>query len=144
MPTIKLTDMEMKYISLLEGLTGVTVMDCVIDEEWDRVIYLVKPGQVGLAVGRDGINVKNLRKFIGKDVEIVEYAERLEDLIRNSLFPARVNHIRVRTSVNGRKIVVVSVNPSEKGLAIGKGGRNIARARLLAKRYFGVDNVVIT
>ncbi len=144
MPTIKLTDMEMKYISLLEGLTGVTVMDCVIDEEWDRVIYLVKPGQVGLAVGRDGINVKNLRKFIGKDVEIVEYAERLEDLIRNSLFPARVSHIRVRTSVNGRKIVVVSVNPSEKGLAIGKGGRNIARARLLAKRYFGVDNVVIT
>ncbi len=133
----------MQYITLLEGITGTTVIDCVIDEERGRVIYLVKPGEVGLAVGRNGVNVKSLRRLLKKDVEIVEYADDLEQLIRNSLFPARVDSVRLKKTSDGRKIVVVRVHPDDKGLAIGRGGRNIARARLLAKRYFDVDNVVI-
>jgi len=35
------------------------------------------------------------------------------------------------------------VHPEDKGLAIGRGGRNISRARILAKRYFDIDNVII-
>lgn len=143
MPSIKLTEVEMRYITLLEGLTGTTVLDCVVDEQNNRVIFLVKPGQVGLAVGRNGVNVKRLRKLIGKDVEIVEYAETPEKLIRNSLFPAQIISVRVKTDSNGRKIALVSVPPSEKGLAIGRGGRNISRARILAKRHFDIDNVII-
>ncbi len=143
MPSIKLTEVEMRYITLLEGLTGTTVLDCVVDEQNNRVIFLVKPGQVGLAVGRNGVNVKRLRKLIGKDVEIVEYAETPEKLIRNSLFPAQIISVRVKTDSNGRKIALVSVPPSEKGLAIGRGGRNISRARILAKRHFDIDNVLI-
>ena len=143
MPTVKLTDLEMKYITLLESITGTTVVDCVIDNDNNRIIFLVKKGQAGLAVGRNGSNIKRLRKLLGKDIEIVEYSETLEGLIRNSLFPARVTSVGVRTDSSGRKIVVASVPPAEKGIAIGREGRNIARARLLAKRYFDVDNVIV-
>lgn len=143
MPSVKLTDLEMKYISLVESLTGTTVIDCVIDNDNNRIIFLVKKGQAGLAVGRDGNNVKRLRKLIGKDVEIVEYSDTLEDLIKNSLFPARVTSIRLRKDLSGRKIVIATVPPNEKGIAIGREGRNIARARLLARRYFDVDNVIV-
>ncbi len=143
MPSVKLTDLEMKYISLVESLTGTTVIDCVIDNNNNRIIFLVKKGQAGLAVGRDGNNVKRLRKLIGKDVEIVEYSDTLEDLIKNSLFPARVTSIRLRKDSSGRKIVIATVPPNEKGIAIGREGKNIARARLLARRYFDVDNVIV-
>ncbi|RLE63896.1 MAG: NusA-like transcription termination signal-binding factor [Thermoprotei archaeon] len=143
MVSIKLTDVEMKYIYLLESITGVTTMDCVIDEENNRIIFLVKKGQVGIAVGRNGINIKRLQKLIGKNVEIVEYAETLEELIKNSLFPARVLSVRLKKDANNRKIVVVSVPANEKGLAIGKDGKNIKRARILAKRYFNIDWVTL-
>ncbi|MCD6458440.1 MAG: NusA-like transcription termination signal-binding factor [Thermoprotei archaeon] len=140
---IKLTDVEMKYIYLLESLTGVTSLDCVIDEEYNRIIFLVKKGQVGIAVGRNGINIRRLQKILGKNVEIVEYAETMEDLIKNSLFPARVISVRLKKDANNRKIAVVSVPAQEKGLAIGKDGKNIKRARLLAKRYFDIDWVTL-
>jgi len=36
------------------------------------------------------------------------------------------------------------VEPSDKGAAIGKNGKTAERTRLLAKRYFCIDNVIIT
>ncbi|HDH07181.1 MAG TPA: NusA-like transcription termination signal-binding factor, partial [Thermoproteales archaeon] len=38
---------------------------------------------------------------------------------------------------------LVSVPPADKGLAIGKNGRNISRARIIAKRYFDIEKIVI-
>lgn len=140
---IKLTEREMKYIALFESITGTTVKDCIIDDNLNRVIFLVKPGQAGLAVGRNGINVRRLRELFKKDVEIVEYAESVEQLIKNSLFPARVIAVKVANTQDKRKVAYVSVHPSDKGLAIGREGRNISRAKLLAKRYFGIDKVTI-
>jgi N utilization substance protein A len=37
----------------------------------------------------------------------------------------------------------VNVHPEDKGIAIGRGGRNIHRARLILKRYYDVDNVIV-
>ncbi len=143
MPSIILTDEEMRHIALFESLTGVVVKDCIIDKERGRIIFVVKEGQVGKAVGRNGSNIKRLSRIFGKPIEVVEYAETVEDLIRKSLFPAKVNAVKVIKRADGSKIVAVSVPPAEKGLAIGKEGKNIARARLLAKRYFDIDWVSI-
>jgi N utilization substance protein A len=42
-----------------------------------------------------------------------------------------------------KKIMVVEVEPKDKALAIGKNGRTIDKTRMLAKRYFQVDHVLI-
>ncbi len=133
----------MRYISLFESITGASARDCVYDSQLNRLIFLVRPGEVGLAVGRNGIKVKQLRKLLGKNIEVVEYAETPEKLITNSLFPAKIRNVRITKTNDGRKIAIVLVDPSHKGLAIGKDGRNISRARILARRYFDIDNVVI-
>ena len=143
MPGIVLTDEEMRYIALFEEFTGVVVKDCIIDRERNRIIFVVKEGQVGKAVGRSGSRIKMLNKLLNKSVEVVEYSDNLEDMIRKSLFPARVNAIKVAKTANGKKVVIVSVPPSDKGIAIGRDGRNVSRARILAKRYFGIDKVMI-
>ncbi|MCD6368706.1 MAG: NusA-like transcription termination signal-binding factor [Thermoproteales archaeon] len=143
MPEIKLTDREMRYIALFESLTNTTVMDCVVDDDKNRIIFLIKPGQAGLAVGRNGINVKRLREILNKDIEIVEYAETPEELIKNCFYPANVRTVKITTTADNRKVAVISVSPAEKGLAIGKDGRNVSRARLIAKRYFDIEKVVV-
>lgn len=139
---IKLTGEEMRYIALFENITGATANDCVIDSEADRIIFIAKPGEMGLAIGKGGKNINMLRKMTGRPIEVVEFSDTVEGLVRNCLAPAKVKEIRI-TERPDRKIVVVEVDPKDKALAIGKNGRTIDKTRMLAKRYYQVDHVQI-
>ncbi|MBP1448984.1 MAG: NusA-like transcription termination signal-binding factor [Thermoproteus sp.] len=143
MPNIRLTDEEIRYATLFESMTGVTPLDVVIDTEYNRIIFLVERNQAALAVGRGGNNVRMLKQIIGRDIEVVEYADTPEELIKNSLYPARVIAVKVTKSPTGNLVAITTVAPEDKGLAIGKNGRNIAKAKLLARRYYDVDRVVL-
>ena len=142
-PRIRLTADEMRYIALFESITGATANDCVIDEENNRIIFVTKQGDMGLAIGRGGKNINTLRKMVGRFVEVVEYGDTADQLIKNSLAPARIKEIRI-TEKPEKKIVVIEVEPRDKALAIGKNGRTIDKTRMLARRYFQIDNVLIT
>ncbi|AOL16109.1 transcription elongation factor NusA [Sulfolobus sp. A20] len=142
MPEIKLTPEEIRYISLFQDVTKAVVRDCIIDNENNRIIFLVEGKDMGMAIGKGGVNVKKLRKIIGKDIEIVAYSDNLEELVKNLMSPARVKSIKIINS-NSRKSVYITVDPQDKGLAIGKNGRNVVRAKLILKRYMDIDNVVI-
>lgn len=141
---IRLTGEEMRYIALFENITGATARDCVIDEKTDRVIFVVKPGEIGLAIGRKGSRIKLLHRMIAKDVEVVEYADSPSVFIRNSFSPAKVREIRIMERPDGRKVAIANIEPRDKGVAIGKNGRNAEKTRLFAKRYFQIDDVIIT
>ncbi|HUO42327.1 MAG TPA: NusA-like transcription termination signal-binding factor [Methylomirabilota bacterium] len=137
---IKLSMEEMRLIALFENITGATANDCVIDS--DRIIFIAKAGEMGLAIGKGGKNINALRKMTGKPIEVVEFADTVEGLVRSCLAPAKVKEIRI-TERPDRKIVVVEVEPKDKALAIGKNGRTIDKTRMLAKRYYQIDHVQI-
>ena len=141
---IKLTSREMRYIALFESITGATVKDCVVDNELNRIIFIVKEGNVGMAIGRRGKNIHLLEKMTGKKHEVIEHSENPAQFIKNALKPAKVDEIRISERPDGKTIAVVSVKPRDKGVAIGKNGRNAERIRFLAKRYFQIQNVSIT
>jgi len=141
---IRFTSREMRYIALFESITGATAKDCVVDEDLNRVIFVVKEGDVGVAIGRQGKNIRLLERMTGKKHEIIEHSENPAQFIKNALRPAQVQEIRITERVDGKTIAVVSVNPKDKGVAIGKNGRNAERIRFLAKRYFQIQNVSIT
>jgi N utilization substance protein A len=138
---IKITQDEMKFIQLLQNMTGATIVDCIIDN--DTIIFTVKKGEVGLAVGKGGEKIKRFRSMTNKQVEIYEYMNEAEKFIRNALKPAKVKDIRLVDRMEGKKIAMVTVEPKDKGIAIGKNGDNIKKIRFLAKRYFQLDTVVI-
>jgi N utilization substance protein A len=142
-PQIKITPEEFGYMTLLHELTGVHVQDCVIDEENNRVIFLVKPEEIGKAIGPKGIFVQTLKKMLNKNVEIVGYSNNIEELTKYALAPARVREVKVAQRPGGKKVVYATVDPNDKAIAIGKNGRNVARARLLLNRYFNIDTVII-
>lgn len=144
LPEIKLTPEELKYMSLFQDVTRVVARDCIIDENNGRIIFLIDPQNMGVAIGKNGINVKRLKKLIGKDIEIVGYSENLEELVKNLMAPARVKNIKVVQSNSNRKTIYIYVDPQDMGMAIGKNGRNVARAKLILKRYMDIDNVIIS
>jgi N utilization substance protein A len=141
---IRFTGTEMRYIALFESITGANVKDCILDEDASRIIFVVKEGEIGVAIGRQGKNIHLLEKMTGKKHEIIEHSENPAQFIKNALRPARVMEIRITERPDGKSIAVVSVSPRDKGVAIGKNGKNAERIRFLAKRYFQIQNVSIT
>ena len=138
---IKITEHEMKFIQLLQNMTGATVVDCIVDDE--TIMFTVKKGEVGLAVGKGGEKIKRFRSMTNKQVEIYEYMKDADKFIKNALKPAKVKDIKLVDRMEGKKIAMVNVDPKDKGIAIGKNGDNIKKIRFLAKRYFQLDTVVI-
>ncbi|MGC8982429.1 MAG: NusA-like transcription termination signal-binding factor [Desulfurococcaceae archaeon] len=141
--SVKITAEEFRYMALFSEITGVTVRDCIIDNENNRVIFLVNPDEVGKAIGSRGFFVQKLSKILGKTIEVVGYSDKLEEQVKYALAPARVTDVRVVERPNGVKVVYVAVNPADKAIAIGKNGRNVQRARLVLKRHFGIDSIII-
>ena len=141
---IKFTSHEMRYIALFQSITGATVKDCIVDEDLNRIIFVVKEGSIGMAIGKKGKNIHTLEKMTGKKHEVIEHSENPAQFIKNALKPAKVDEVRITERMDGKTIAVISVNPKDKGVAIGKNGRNAERIRFLAKRYFQIQNVSIT
>ena len=139
---VTLSDEARQYIALFEDATEVAARDCIVDEEFDRVVFLVPPGEMGKAIGPGGRRVKRLEERIGRSVELVEDADRAEDFVANALAPAAVYNVTV--SENETTVAYAEVDSQDTGVAIGADGRNIRMARQLARRHFDVDDVELT
>ncbi|HET9612738.1 MAG: NusA-like transcription termination signal-binding factor [Nitrososphaeraceae archaeon] len=141
---IKLTSDELRLMSLFQSITSVTARDCVVDDKMDRVIFIVNKGQMGLAIGKGGMTIRQLQNVVTRKVELVEYSDDASDFVRNILNPQMVNEVKITQRTDGSKQAVVLVDAKRKGVVVGKEGRNAEKARLLAKRYFQISNVLIT
>jgi N utilization substance protein A len=116
----------------------------VVDDKMERVIFIVNRGQMGLAIGKGGATIRQLQNVVTKKVELVEYSDDASDFVRNILNPQMVNEVKITHRTDGSKQAVVLVDAKRKGVVVGKEGRNAEKARLLAKRYFQISNILIT
>jgi N utilization substance protein A len=139
---VTLTDEARRYIAVLEEETDVGATDCVVDDEYDRVVFVVPPGSMGRVIGPGGEYVERLERKLGRDVEVVEGATTPEDFVANALAPAAVYNVTV--SENDTTVASAEVDHDDTGVAIGKGGRNIDLARRLVERHFGIDEIELT
>ena len=141
--SIKLTMHEMRMISLFQKITKVTPRDCLDDEKQDRLIFVVNEGKMGLSIGKNGSNIKSLQNLLKRNIELVEYFDDPIKFLENVLNPKLINEVKMGSRPDGSKQAIVLVNPSDKGLVVGRAGRNAEKARLLAKRYFDISSVMI-
>ncbi|HEY7506136.1 MAG TPA: NusA-like transcription termination signal-binding factor [Nitrososphaera sp.] len=140
---IKLTSDELRLMSLFQSITSATARDCIVDGKMDRVIFVVNKGQMGLAIGKGGATIKQLQNVVAKKVELVEFSEDPIEFIRNMLNSEMVSDVKMSDRPDGTKQAVVTVDARKKGAVVGREGRNAEKARLLAKRYFQITQVLI-
>lgn len=128
---------ERRYIEELRILTRATAIDCVIDEKFDRVIYIIRKGDMGLGIGKKGENIRRMQNVLGKRIEMVEYADDRDGFIVNIFRPLEISRI-AKDDATGYLIVHMA-KKSDLGTAIGKKGANIEKARLLLRRFWGEE-----
>ncbi|TAJ44918.1 NusA-like transcription termination signal-binding factor [Methanofollis fontis] len=141
MAEITLTEDCMRLISQFENMTGAGSRDCIVDERNDRIIFVINPGDMGLAIGKKGVTIKKASDTFGKRIEVVEYSSDAEQFLKNCFLPAQVTSISFSTDGDGEKIAHVDVRAEDRGLAIGKEGKNIFKAKRLASRQHDISDV---
>jgi N utilization substance protein A len=139
---VKLDTVGIRYIALFEQTTGASPMDCIIDDELNKVIFIVKSKDMGAAIGRNGEHVNRVRSAINKQIEIVEYSEDVCEFIKNVIQPVSVKNINI-VERGSKRIAYLEVYAKEKGLAIGRGGRNIDKVKMIVKRHHDISDVII-
>jgi len=119
-------------ISLFEEETNVEVKDYIQDDE--SAYFLVEEGKAGLAIGKDGKNIKKIGRLLGKRIKVFEYEDNEEKLVRNMIMEAN------SVEING-KTALVEVDKSDRGRVIGSKGSNIEKVRTLMKRNSGLNEL---
>lgn len=143
MGSVKLSMEDMALIAKFEQITGVAAVDIIRDDEGNRIIVVVRPKNLGKAIGKRGVKIKAASEAFGRSVDVVEMADTAEEFVKSALAPARVEAVKIIEHKDGTKVASVTVQSDDRGIAIGKEGRNVARARILVKRHFDLNNVVI-
>ena len=141
--SIKLSANEIRYIALFENMTGAMVKDCIIDDEHGKVTFVVKNGDMGLAIGKGGNSVSKVQRAVDKSVEVIELSEDPIQFIKNILSPAKLQSVQLHQKTSGEKFATVTADNTNKRIAIGKKGINIERAKFLAKRQHDIDNIIL-
>ena len=141
---IKLTTDQIRLISLFQNVTKTTARDCLDDEKQDKIIFVVNEDKMGLAIGKGGSNIKSLQNILKRRVELIEYSDDPIKFLKNILNSKLINEVKLDTKQDGSLQATVIVDQGNKGLVVGREGRNAERARLFAKRYFDISNVQIS
>ncbi len=142
MSEVRLSTEGLRYIALFESLTGARAKDCYEDNENNRLIFVVKSGDMGLAIGKGGEHINRVKRAIGKHIEIIEYAEDPVEFVKNAFHPVSIKNVNLVQKEN-RRIAYVEVLTKEKGLAIGRDGKNIEKVKKLSLRHHNIEDVII-
>ncbi|MFQ5814920.1 MAG: NusA-like transcription termination signal-binding factor [Candidatus Hydrothermarchaeaceae archaeon] len=138
MMTVKLSADEIRYMALLEKITGAISRDCIVDEKENTIVFVVNKGDMGLAIGRKGTKIQRVKQSLGKRVEVIEYSDDPAEFARNLFHPFRVTDVSVQEQ-DKNKVALVEIDARDKDRAKGRKGKNLQKARTLSLRHHGVD-----
>jgi N utilization substance protein A len=125
-----------RYISLFETFTNAAVKDCITDG--DSIIFVVKEGDAGLAIGKNGQNIKNLEKLMNKRIEIVEFSPDPLAFVSNVFRPVDIKNIYLSEKSDGKKIIYMSTIKNKTLTKI-----KLKKAKSLVQKYFGISDIVL-
>ena len=140
MPEIAFDTATLGYIRLFEERTGARVKDCLETEE--KLVFLVYPGDIPKAVGPGGVLVDRLKGLLKKEIQVVEWSDEPEALVRNIFYWYNPKKVDFGTKGKGRH-VTVTVDPAWKARAIGKAGKNLKGARAILLRHTDIVSVSV-
>jgi transcription termination/antitermination protein NusA len=122
-----------KKISFFQKNTGAHVIDFI---ETDEIYFVIKAGELGLAIGRGGEKIKKAEAAFNKPITIMEHSDDLEQFLRN-IIP------EIQDIQKTEEGVVVRVRPTVKARVVGRGGYRAKIIGQFLKRLFDVENFKI-
>lgn len=137
---IKISTEEFRYIGLFQTLTGAMVRDCFV--EGDRITYIVKEGDMGLAIGKGGVNVNKIEEITGKKVDLVEFSRDPAQFLKNIIAPIKLKGAYLSKKSSGATSINVQAAEQRDRKALLGGGKKLLNAALVVlRRHYDVDGI---
>ncbi len=136
---MKLTHGQILYIKALQSIANVRAVDCMANEH--TITYLVRPAQMGLAIGKNGETVKKIREKIGKNVEVFEYAKQPEDFLKRAFRNVSFGEVSIVSKGKKKEITLVLDSTNKRKLLQNPG--RLKKVREIANKTYDVESVRI-
>jgi len=127
---MRLNTRDIQILNLFESMTKARAND-VIDAE-GSMNFLVKEGDLGLAIGKKGVNIKKVSHALGQRVHAFEDSDDLTKFVRNLSHP-----LTPMARQEGGKVRIEFSRKDRSELP----GRKIRLIRELVKRKFDAESV---
>jgi N utilization substance protein A len=149
---LKFTNEMIRYIGLFESLTGAAVKDCLLDDN-EIITFIVDEGGMGLAIGKKGVNIKRVKKVLGKNLDILEFSKDPLQFTRNLISPTKPISVYLSEKSSGEKVINIHIDKSQKknfylnkkkGLCYRVVDPRIMRNLLeIIQRHYPIDDIVL-
>ncbi len=140
MTDISFNEDTLRIIGLFQRVTRSTAKDLL--ETPEKLVFVVKEGEGGKAIGKGGKNVAKLREMMGREIKVIEYSSIPEQFLRNIFRSYNIKSVDIEERGKGLH-ATVSVETTQKGLAIGRDAKNLKVARELMSRHHNIDSVSV-
>ncbi len=98
-----------------------------------------KVDPIGACVGQKGVRIQNvIRELNGEMIDVIEWSDNAEKLIRAAIAPAKVAQITLAAS---QRRATVFVEQDQRPLAIGKQGQNVKLASELSEYEIDIRDI---
>ena len=126
---------KIQKINLFENLTSAKIKDFIDDE---KIVIIVKQGEIRKAIGEHGKNIKMIEKIIHKRLKIIEFNNDPLIFTKNFIYPLKTD-----INLNNDIIEIKAQDRKTKGLLIGRNGKNLNKLNNLIKNYFNLTIKII-
>ncbi|MFH1972724.1 MAG: NusA-like transcription termination signal-binding factor [archaeon] len=124
------------FINVFERTTNASVKDCFKEEE--GLVFVVQPGQVGKAIGKQGSNIRKLGALFKKRIRIIEFNPIPEKFFLSLIYPNRPKKVNVEEDI----LKVVCEDNKQKGQIFGRDRSNLKKVQDIFNKYFKLKIVL--
>ena len=129
---MKISNEEILYINALSNASHVTAKDCLIEE--GVISFLVNGKDLGKAIGKNALVVKNLSFKLKKNIEIFGYFKEVEEFIKKAFHNVKIDGIEIKEN-DGSKEVLLSVDFENKRKILSNRKRMNRIKKILERNY---------
>ena len=136
MAKVKIDSDTIKIMSLFEKVTGARLKDCIVN---GKIIFIVYPTQSGIAIGKNGSNIKKLERMLKKRCVVVEYSNDKVQFTISLIWPIKAEEV-----LENNGFIEIKCNDIQtKSVLIGREHRNINFFENVLKRHFNINGIRI-
>jgi len=122
-----------RIINAFENITGTEVRDCI---KSNKIYFLVNPGKVAIAIGRNGQTIKTAERMLKNEIKVFEWSEDDLEFIKNMIPKAQ------KIKITDEK-VIISLESKDRGSVIGRNGCNVKVIREFLERNSDIKQLKI-
>ncbi len=129
-----------RLMTLFENVTGASVKDCLVDSLENTAYFIVREGDAGIAIGKNGTSVKKVERLIQKTIKVFEFSDDLTTFVKK-LIP-QTDEVQIRPGTD-EIVVEIRVKKTSKAMVIGRDGKNLKLFKEFLQRNHNINGLVV-